>query len=116
MKWWQPTLTARDWRALIALIASIVGASVLTVMLGYIVHIFEIWKTVEPMAKIAYGLLAIIGIILVSLGMAINRRQMRVDAPGFSFDASGGDNEQAPPNSVVTTTATVVTPPPNPGG
>jgi hypothetical protein len=47
------------------------------------------WREAEAIAWIAYGLLAIIGSILLSLGLAINRRSIKLSRDGF--EASGGD-------------------------
>ena len=94
MKWpgW-PAWPARDWRAIIALLGSIAGAAVLTLGLFYIVRLFEAWRLPEPLAKIAYGLLAIIGIVLFALGFAINRRSVKGAFGPASFEASGGETE-----------------------
>ncbi len=72
---WPP----RDWRAIIALTASILGAAALTDFFG----------------MAGYGLLAIIGAILLSLGLAINRRSVRGSAFGASFEAAGGEDDDA---------------------
>lgn len=82
---WPP----RDWRALIALLASIAGSAVLTGLLAWIIYLFQIWVRADPLANIAYGLLAIIGAVLLSLGLAINRRTLKLSRDGF--EASGGD-------------------------
>lgn len=86
-----PSWPARDWRAIIALLASVGGAGVLTIGLAYIVRLFEIWHLPEPLANIAYGLLGIIGIVLFALGFAINRRSVKGSIGPASFEASGGD-------------------------
>jgi len=85
-----PDWPARDWRALIALIASIAGAAVLTGLLAWTVRLLEGWRDAEAIATIAYGLIAIIGAILLSLGLAINRRTIRLSREGF--EASGGES------------------------
>lgn len=103
---WPP----RDLRAFLALFASIGGAAVLTVLLAWIIRIFQGWHIPDPLANIAYGLLAIIGIILMSLGLAINRRSVKASGLGFSLDATGGD-DPASSAQVTTTTTTAVTPP-----
>jgi len=103
---WPP----RDWRALLALGGSIVGAAVLTVMLAWIVRIFERWMQPGPLANIAYGLLIIIGLVLLALGFAINRRSFSGSIGPVSFRASGGEDEDAPAQAVVTTTKTEVQP------
>lgn len=102
---WPP----RDLRAFVALAASIGGAMVLTALLGWIIRIFQNWHIADPLANIAYGLLAIIGIILMSLGLAINRRSVKASGLGFSLDATGGDDSTTP--TVTTTTTTAVATP-----
>ena len=84
-----PHWPARDWRALIALVASIAGSAVLTGLLAWIVRLLERWREAAAIASIAYALLAIIGAILLSLGLAINRRSIRLSRDGF--EASGGE-------------------------
>lgn len=79
---------------MLALVASVAGAAVLTGMLAWIVRMFERWKQVEPLAQIALGLLLIIGLVLVSLGLAINRRSVKASAFGATLEASGGEEEQ----------------------
>jgi len=86
-----PNWPPRDWRALIALTASVGGAGVLTLGLAYIVRLFELWRLPEPLANIAYGLLAIIGVVLFALGFAINRRSVKGSIGPATFEASGGD-------------------------
>jgi len=86
-----PRPAARDLRALIALFASIAGSAVLTALLGWIIAILDRWRAVDAIAAIAYGLLAIIGSVLLSLGLAINRRSIRLTRDGF--EASGGEVE-----------------------
>lgn len=102
---WPP----RDLRAFVALVASIGGAIMLTALLAWIIRVFQLWHLPDPMANIAYGLLAIIGVILMSLGLAINRRSVKASGLGFSLDATGGDDAPTPPN-VITTTTTEVAP------
>jgi len=103
---WPP----RDLRAFVALAASIGGAMVLTALLGWIIRIFQNWHIADPLANIAYGLLAIIGIILMSLGLAINRRSVKASGLGFSLDATGGDDSTPTPTVTTTTTTAVATP------
>jgi hypothetical protein len=64
---------------------------VLTLGLAYIVRLFEQWRLPEPLANIAYGLLAIIGVVLFALGFAINRRSVKGSIGPATFEASGGD-------------------------
>lgn len=93
---WPP----RDWRALIALAASILGAAVLTGFSIWLVRLLVMFATADPrlrmevvraLATSNYGLLAIIGAILLSLGLAINRRSVKGSAFGASFEAAGGE-------------------------
>ena len=91
---------ARDGRALIALVASIAGAAVLTGFSVWLVkHLVRLaWQdpsvrsaVIEALATSNYGLLAIIGAVLLSLGLAINRRTLRASAFGASLEADGGE-------------------------
>lgn len=94
---WPP----RDWRAFIALMASVAGAAVLTVVSWRIITILRDMgraypetrlEVIKALANSNYGLLGIIGAVLLSLGLAINRRSIKVTGPaGFGMDASGGD-------------------------
>jgi hypothetical protein len=104
---WPP----RDWRAFIALVASIAGAAVLTGFAAWVVNI--IWRggwhgfeqeRIDALAKALFGLLLIIGIVLVSLGLAINKRSVKGSLLGASFEAQGGDDDDTPTPTVTTTT------------
>lgn len=99
-----PTWPPRDWRALIALTASILGAAVLTAFSVWLINLLGMFARADPtlrmeviraLATSNYGLLAIIGAILLSLGLAINRRSVKGSAFGASFEAAGGENEDA---------------------
>lgn len=99
-----PGWPSRDWRAIIALLASIAGAAVLTgysVWVVYLISSMPVTAETAPLiihalASSNYGLLGIIGAVLLSLGLAINRRSVKASAFGASFDASGGDDDAAP--------------------
>jgi hypothetical protein len=93
----------RDWRALIALIASIAGAAVLTVFSAWLVALVVTFaradrelraRAIEVLAASNYGLLGIIGAILLSLGLAINRRTFKASAFGASLEADGGEGRR----------------------
>jgi TRAP-type C4-dicarboxylate transport system permease small subunit len=110
---WQP----RDWRALLALVASVAGAAVLTGFAAWVTWI--LWRggwsqgtegvRIDALAKALLSLLLIVGIVLVSLGLAINRRQVKATLPfGAGFEASGGEDESAPESSATVTTTTTV--------
>ena len=93
---WEP----RSWRAMIALWASIGGAAVLTGFSVWLVRLLVAlaWHdpnvraaVVEALAASNYGLLAIIGAVLLSLGLAINRRSLKASAFGAVIEADGGE-------------------------
>lgn len=99
-----PNWPPRDWRAFIALVASILGAMALTAFSVWLVRLLAEFGRGDParreqvigaLANSNYGLLAIIGAILLSLGLAINRRSFKGSAFGASFEAAGGDDEKA---------------------
>ena len=101
-----PLWPQRDWRALIALTASIVGAAVLTGFSVWLVKLLVMFASADPevrmeviraLATSNYGLLAIIGAVLLSLGLAINRRSVKGSAFGASFEAAGGEDDDADP-------------------
>ena len=48
-------------------------------------------RAVEALANSNYGLLLVIGAVLLSLGLAINRRSLKASAFGASFEAGGGE-------------------------
>lgn len=106
-----PSWPPRDWRALIALTASIGGAVTLTGCVVWVISIIAEYgrsypevraRVVDALANSNYGLLIILGAILLSLGLAINKRSVKASAFGASFDASGGDDSSA--SATVTTT------------
>ena len=93
---WPP----RDWRAFIALTASILGAAVLTGFSIWLVKLLVTFARADPKVRMEviralatsnYGLLAIIGAVLLSLGLANNRRSVKGSAFGASFEAAGGE-------------------------
>lgn len=113
-----PAWSAREWRAMIALIASIAGAGMLTWLTWWLIEILTnqgdrlITELVRDrnvrdevgtvliviMQVLAWAvklLLAGVIAVLLSLGLAINRRQVRIGRQGL--DISGGDGEDPPP-------------------
>lgn len=91
---WPP----RDWRALLALIASVAGAATLTGFAAWIVTMLRDWKgfdelRIHALSNALYGLLFTVGIVLVSLGLAINKRSVKGSILGASFEAQGGEND-----------------------
>lgn len=115
-------LVQRDLRALLALVGSVVGSGVLTVFLFGLTMI--LWKggwtvateeqRLGALAWLSIGTLAIIGMVIMALGLAINKRTLKGAIGSASFEASGG--EDAAPAATVTTTVTQSTsvPPPQP--
>lgn len=71
---------------------------------------------VESQSWALLGTLAILGLILLGLGFAINRREFEADLGKWArFKSSGGDSDHlAPPPKVRTTTETEVIPPERP--
>lgn len=109
----------RDWRALIALGASIAGAAVLTAFAWSLVNLLDghAGKLIAALLKntpvrdevagvlviiirtLAWGLkLTLVGVIavLLSLGLAINRRNLELGRGGLKM--SGGDGDDGMPS------------------
>jgi hypothetical protein len=97
---WLGSLVPRDLRAFIALMASIGGTMALTLVIVWIIWILWRggWPTGTELARIdKIGLIAVLvtiimGVVMVSLGLAINRRIVKGSAFGASFEAAGGDD------------------------
>lgn len=108
---WPP----RDWRALLALAASVAGAAILTAHRAWLVAILERARLFREIANIAYGDTVIIGLVLLALGYAISQRRFSGKFMGASFDTSGGDpvpgTPAMPPSVSVSVEATGGTPP-----
>ncbi len=100
MRVWLKSLAPRDLRAFIALIASIGGTMALTVVMVWIIWI--LWRggwpggtelaRIDKIGLIAVLVTIIMGVVMVSLGLAINRRSLKGSAFGASFEATGGDD------------------------
>jgi hypothetical protein len=66
-------------------------------MIAWVVTIIRDWKgfdelRLHALSNALYALLFIVGIVLVSLGLAINRRSIKGSILGASFEAEGGDD------------------------
>ena len=92
--------STRDWRAMIALWASIAGAAVLTGFSAWLVTLIVAFarsdrllggRALDALAYSNYGLLLVIGAVLLSLGLAINRRSVKASAFGAQIEAGGGE-------------------------
>lgn len=110
---WPP----RDWRALLALAASVAGAAILTAHRAWLVSILERARLFREIANIAYGDTVIMGLVLLALGYAISQRRFSGKFMGASFDTSGGDPAPGapatPPTVSVSVEATGGTPAPS---
>ena len=91
---------SRDLRAMIALWASIAGAAVLTGFSAWLVTLVVRFgrddealgsRALDALAYSNYGLLLVIGAVLLSLGLAINRRSVKASAFGAVIEAGGGE-------------------------
>ena len=96
--------SSREWRAMIALWASIAGAAVLTGFSAWLVLIIVRFarsdrslgaRALDALAYSNYGLLLVIGAILLSLGLAINRRSVKASAFGAHIEAGGGEEHDS---------------------
>lgn len=105
---WLKSLAPRDLRAFIALLASIGGTMALT--LGVVGIVLILWRggwavgtenaRIDKIGLIAILVTIIMGVTMTSLGLAINRRQLKGSAFGASFEASGGDDAPAAAQAV----------------
>jgi hypothetical protein len=92
---------AKEWRAHIALMASILGAVALTAFSISLVYIM--WRggwpieTSEMRIEILGKALILSLVVLISLGFAINRRSVKISTDGL--EASGGEDEPEPSNN-----------------
>jgi Flp pilus assembly protein CpaB len=88
MREWCKARTVKEWLAMIALLASIGGAAVLTLNRIWLIRILETAKAWADIADIAKLDTVIIGAIILALGFAINRRTIKLSKDGL--EASGG--------------------------
>lgn len=110
---WPP----KDWRAFLALIASVGGSAALTIFAAWLVWI--IWQggwsaQMERVQLDTLGnalLLTLGGALagLISFGLAVNRRSISGSVGPVSFHAEGGGDDPPAP-AVITTTKTEVQP------
>lgn len=88
---WLRQRTAKEILAFIALWGSIVGAAVLTLNRVWLIQILEKaqqWVAIADIAKIDS---LIIGVVLIGLGLVINKRSAKVNTPVGSAEISGGE-------------------------
>jgi hypothetical protein len=89
VKAWLAARTIKEWLALIAIIGSLIGAGVLTANRIWLIGILERAEQWVAIADIAKLDTLIIGLVLIGLGLAINKRSVKLGAGGF--EASGGE-------------------------
>jgi hypothetical protein len=89
VKDWTPKTTL----ALIAMLATIAGASVLTANRIWLIQILERNGLTAKIGDIAYLDTLIIGLVILSLGIAITPRKLSATKGGFEL--SGGDAAEA---------------------
>lgn len=101
---WPP----KDWRALVALVGSILGAVVLTAFVWWGVAAllpagrWSVSSEAERVITIRWVLWIAVGaiaVVLVGLGMAINRRSFRGKVGSAEIGFDGGD-DAAPPKDI----------------
>lgn len=113
-----PVWPARDWRAMFALVGSIVGAGILTWFAWWLTAylagqadrlISELVRDPHVRPEVGGVLITIVGVlawglklllagviaVILSLGLAINRRTVKLGRTGF--EASGGDDGPSDP-------------------
>lgn len=83
----------REDLACVALIASIAGAAVLTGLLGWAMAMLERAARWDAITSTAYGLLAIVAMIILSLGLAVSRRSLEAEFWKVKFKASNGEGD-----------------------
>jgi hypothetical protein len=95
---WPP----KDWRALIALLGSVAGAATLTILVAWGVSVLlpgaRLWTDAteahraETIRWVLWIAVVTIGVIIIGLGFAINRRSFkgRLSREGASLDFEGG--------------------------
>ena len=86
---WCKERTIKEWLALIALFASIAGAVALSLHRIWLIKILVKAGLIKTVGDIAILDTLIIGIVLVGLGLAINKRTAKLGPGGFEI--GGGD-------------------------
>ena len=98
MNSWPP----KDWRALLALVFSVLGAMVLTVFVWWVVASLlpdKGWSAANEMHRLETTRWVVwlatggVVVVLVGLGMAINRRSFKGNLAGSNFEFEGGDSD-----------------------
>ncbi|MGX7896908.1 hypothetical protein [Tsuneonella sp. HG222] len=101
MNSWPP----KDWRAMVALLFSVLGAAVLTLVAVWLCWILASgnWSgateagRARTIGAVAVVSIVSVGLVLIGLGFAINRRSLSARWGNRSLDWAGGD--EAPPST-----------------
>ena len=101
---WLAARTVKELLAIVALVASIGGAIALSVHRIWLIKILVKAGLIKTVGDIALMDTAIIGIVLVGFGLAINKRSAKLGPGGFEI--GGGD--ETPATITTTTTQTKV--------
>ena len=104
MRAWLLARSVKEWLALVALAASIAGAIALSAHRIWLIKILVKAGLIKTVGDIAILDTLIIGIVLVGLGLAINKRTAKLGPGGFEI--GGGDD--LPATITTTTTQTKV--------
>jgi hypothetical protein len=108
-----PLWPPRDIRKLLAMFLLSGGGMAMTIMAWRALTITaRLSKDAWPVAYALYGILALIGLVLISLGWTLGKSNISGKLGAASFDASGGDDEgddaaAPPPGATLTATATI---------
>lgn len=101
-----PAWPPRDWRALLALVFSILGAVVLSLFVWWAYAQLlpnKGWSAASEVNRaitlrwVVWIAIGSIGLVLLSLGMAINRRALKGKWGDKTLEFAGGDDDEAQP-------------------
>lgn len=90
-----PNWPPRDWRKLLAMFLLSGGGMAMTLFAWHALTLTaERSKSPWPVAYALYGILVLIGLVLISLGWTLGKSSLSGQLPGgASFSASGGDDD-----------------------
>jgi len=104
-----PSWPPRDWRSVLALLFSVLGAVALTGLVGMGLSFLlpdQGWTEASEGSRIAtirwvlWIATSFIGIVLVGLGMAINRRSLKLRSGDRSAEFEGGEDDSDDQNPI----------------
>lgn len=94
-----PDWTARDWRKLLAMFLLSGGGMAITITAWRVIGLVADRSVNDPwpLAYALYSALALLGLVLISLGWALGKTNASGTLPGgASFNVSGGDGGDEP--------------------